>query len=64
MTNKLLQLVIGLLPILMVLGNSMLIPILPSIEADLHLNSSWSGFILSSFTIPAAVVIPFSGNVV
>lgn len=61
MTNKLLQLVIGLLPILMVLGNSMLIPILPSIEADLHLNSSWSGFILSSFTIPAAVVIPFVG---
>lgn len=61
MTNKLVQLVIGLLPILMVLGNSMLIPILPSIEADLHLNSSWSGFILSSFTIPAAVVIPFVG---
>ncbi|WP_374054316.1 MFS transporter [Rossellomorea sp. FM04394] len=61
MTNKLLQLVIGLLPILMVLGNSMLIPILPSIEADLHLNSGWSGFILSSFTIPAAVVIPFVG---
>ncbi|MFC7783266.1 MFS transporter [Rossellomorea sp. GCM10028870] len=61
MTNKVLQLVIGLLPILMVLGNSMLIPILPSIEADLHLNSSWSGFILSSFTIPATLVIPFVG---
>ena len=62
MTKKLLPFVIGLLPILMVLGNSMLIPILPSIEADLHLKGNWSGFILSSFTIPAAVVIPFVGT--
>ncbi|PFA62406.1 MFS transporter [Bacillus sp. AFS015802] len=61
MRDKLLPFVIGLLPILMVLGNSMLIPILPSIEADLQLNGRWSGFILSSFTIPAAMVIPFTG---
>ncbi|TMU85552.1 MFS transporter [Bacillus sp. BHET2] len=61
MKNKLLQLAIGLLPVLMVFGNSMLIPILPNIEGDLELNSRWSGFILSSFTIPAAVVIPFVG---
>jgi MFS transporter, ACDE family, multidrug resistance protein len=62
MKDKLLPFVIGLLPILMVLGNSMLIPILPSIEADLHLSGGWSGFILSSFTIPAALVIPFAGG--
>ncbi|MCA0147591.1 MFS transporter [Rossellomorea vietnamensis] len=61
MREKLLPFVIGLLPILMVLGNSMLIPILPDIEEDLHLGSRWSGFILSSFTIPAALVIPFTG---
>ncbi|WP_226673151.1 MFS transporter [Rossellomorea aquimaris] len=61
MRDKLLPFVIGLLPILMVLGNSMLIPIIPDIEADLHLKSGWSGFILSSFTIPAALVIPFTG---
>ncbi|MFI8685421.1 MFS transporter [Rossellomorea sp. NPDC077527] len=61
MRDKLLPFIIGLLPILMVLGNSMLIPIIPRIEADLHLSSGWSGFILSSFTIPAALVIPFAG---
>jgi MFS transporter, ACDE family, multidrug resistance protein len=61
MTNKKLVGVIGLLPILMVLGNSMLIPILPSIEKGLHIDERWSGWILSSFTIPAAVCIPFIG---
>jgi MFS transporter, ACDE family, multidrug resistance protein len=59
--NKKLVGVIGLLPILMVLGNSMLIPILPSIENGLHIDERWSGWILSSFTIPAAVCIPFIG---
>ncbi|OIU70570.1 MFS transporter [Rossellomorea aquimaris] len=61
MTNKKLVTVIGLLPVLMVLGNSMLIPILPSIEKGLHIDERWSGWILSSFTIPAAVCIPFIG---
>ncbi|MBH9967465.1 MFS transporter [[Bacillus] enclensis] len=61
MTNKKLVTVIGLLPVLMVLGNSMLIPILPSIEKGLDIDERWSGWILSSFTIPAAVCIPFIG---
>ncbi len=50
-----------MLPVLMVLGNSMLIPILPNIESGLHIDERWSGWILSSFTIPAAVCIPFIG---
>jgi MFS transporter, ACDE family, multidrug resistance protein len=61
MTNKKMMGVLGLLPILMVLGNSMLIPILPSIEEGLKIDESWSGWILSSFTVPAAVCIPFIG---
>ncbi|MGR3765043.1 MFS transporter [Rossellomorea sp. NS-SX7] len=61
MMNKKLVGIIGLLPILMVLGNSMLIPILPSIEKGLQIDERWSGWILSSFTIPAAVCIPFIG---
>ncbi|MCA1054848.1 MFS transporter [Rossellomorea aquimaris] len=61
MKNKRLVTVLGMLPILMVLGNSMLIPILPSIEEALQLKEKWSGWILSSFTIPAAICIPFVG---
>ncbi|MFS8185559.1 MFS transporter [Rossellomorea marisflavi] len=56
-----LEFVLLLLPLLMVLGNSMLIPILPEIEASLGLEGAWSGFILSAFTIPAAIVIPAVG---
>ncbi|MGX1263722.1 ACDE family multidrug resistance protein [Rossellomorea marisflavi] len=56
-----LEFVILLLPLLMVLGNSMLIPILPEIEQSLELEGKWSGFILSAFTIPAALVIPAVG---
>jgi MFS transporter, ACDE family, multidrug resistance protein len=61
MTNKKIVGVLGMLPILMVLGNSMLIPILPSIEEGLQIDEKWSGWILSSFTVPAAVCIPFIG---
>lgn len=56
-----LEFVILLLPLLMVLGNSMLIPLLPDIEQSLGLEGAWSGFILSAFTIPAALVIPAVG---
>ncbi|MBA4535839.1 MFS transporter [Bacillus aquiflavi] len=52
---------IGLLPFIMVLGNSMLIPILPEIERELMLTTVQTGMILSMFSIPAAIVIPFIG---
>jgi MFS transporter, ACDE family, multidrug resistance protein len=61
MQNKKIVGVLGMLPILMVLGNSMLIPILPSIEEGLQIDEEWSGWILSSFTVPAAACIPFIG---
>ncbi|UAC47265.1 MFS transporter [Bacillus aquiflavi] len=52
---------IGLLPFIMVLGNSMLIPILPEIERELMLTTVQTGMILSMFSIPAAIVFPFIG---
>ncbi|WP_158598212.1 MFS transporter [Falsibacillus albus] len=61
MNVKKLTFFIGLLPFLMVLGNSMLIPILPSIQSSLNLSASQTGVILSSFSLPAAVIIPFVG---
>ncbi len=52
---------VGLLPFIMVLGNSMFIPILPSIQADLSLNTVQAGLILTCFSIPAAMLIPVAG---
>ncbi|QOY36153.1 MFS transporter [Anaerobacillus isosaccharinicus] len=63
MKNKssLLILIIGLLPFVMVLGNSMLIPILPTMEEELNISAFEVGFLLSVFSIVAALVIPIVG---
>ncbi len=52
---------LGLLPFLMVLGNSMFFPILPDIQANLNLTPFETSMFLSIFSIPAAVLIPFIG---
>ncbi|EIJ78885.1 major facilitator family transporter [Bacillus methanolicus PB1] len=59
--ESLLTFYIGLLPFVMVLGNSMLIPILPEIQRSLNLSGFEAGLILSMFSIPAAIIIPFIG---
>ncbi|MCT8139714.1 MFS transporter [Anaerobacillus sp. CMMVII] len=62
MKNKsFLMLIIGLLPLVMVLGNSMLIPILPVMEEELNISAVEVGFLLSVFSIVAAIVIPVVG---
>ena len=45
----------------MVLGNSMLIPVLPAIKKALHVNLSQVGLLITVFSIPAGIVIPFAG---
>ncbi|WP_096201274.1 MFS transporter [Bacillus sp. FJAT-45350] len=60
-TRWLITLNLGLLPLLMVLGNSMLIPILPNIQTEMGLNTIEGGMILTVFAIPAALIIPFVG---
>lgn len=52
---------IGLLPLIMVLGNSMYIPLIPNIQVDLKLSTVESGLILTMFTIPAALMYPIIG---
>lgn len=53
--------VLSLVPFVMVLGNSMLIPVLPAIRSNLHLNSVQTGLVITAFSLPAAVTIPFAG---
>lgn len=50
-----------LVPFIMVLGNSMLIPVLPSIQKELHLDVVRVGLLITMFSIPAGIVIPCAG---
>ncbi|ADU29903.1 MFS transporter [Evansella cellulosilytica] len=59
--EKVFMYVLGSLPFVMVVGNSMFLPILPSLEEALSISSSEAGFILTAFSIPAALIIPFVG---
>ncbi len=48
-------------PFIMVLGNSMLIPVLPKMMSVMHLTLFQVGLIITIFSIPAGVIIPFAG---
>ncbi|HZG16724.1 MAG TPA: MFS transporter [Candidatus Bathyarchaeia archaeon] len=48
-------------PLVMVLGNSMLIPVLPTMKAKLDLTSFETSFLITAFSIAAGIVIPFAG---
>ncbi|ARK29367.1 MFS transporter [Halalkalibacter krulwichiae] len=52
---------IGLLPIIMVIGNSMFIPLLPQMQIDLAITTVEGGWLLTSFSIPAALLVPLGG---
>ena len=52
-----------LVPLIMVLGNSMLIPVLPSIQRELKVNVIQVGLLITVFSIPAGIVIPFAGMI-
>lgn len=53
--------VLCLVPFIMVLGNSMLIPVLPKIQKELHVGLVQVGLLITVFSIPAGIVIPFAG---
>lgn len=53
--------VLCLVPFIMVLGNSMLIPVLPSIGKALDKSVVQVGLLITVFSIPAGIVIPFAG---
>ena len=49
------------IPFVMVLGNSMLIPVLPKIRSVLHLSQIETGLIITAFSVSAGLVIAFVG---
>lgn len=49
------------IPLIMVLGNSMLIPVLPTISSVLDVTSFQVSLLITLFSIPAAIVIPIAG---
>jgi len=48
-------------PLIMVLGNSMLIPILPKMKAALDLSQFQASLVITLFSIPAGLTIPIAG---
>jgi ACDE family multidrug resistance protein len=52
---------IGSIPLILVLGNSMLIPILPKMKTELHVSQFKVSLIISVFSIAAALSIPILG---
>ncbi|MCY0878011.1 MAG: MFS transporter [Firmicutes bacterium] len=53
--------VLCLVPFIMVLGNSMLIPVLPKMMKVMHLTLFQVGLVITIFSIPAGVIIPLAG---
>jgi ACDE family multidrug resistance protein len=53
--------ILCLVPFIMVLGNSMLIPVLPKIQKELHVGLVQVGLLITVFSIPAGIIIPFAG---
>lgn len=49
------------IPLIMTLGNSMLIPILPVMEHTLHISKLESSYIITVFSVVAIIFIPISG---
>jgi ACDE family multidrug resistance protein len=48
-------------PFMMVLGNSMLFPVFPRMQAALHLTGLQTSLVVTAFSVPAGILIPFAG---
>lgn len=53
--------ILSFIPIIMVLGNSMIIPVLPTIGEKFHLSSFQTSLLITLFSFPAAMMIPIAG---
>ena len=53
--------ILGAVPFVMVLGNSMLIPVFPQFKRAMELTQFQAGLLITVFSAPAAIVIPFAG---
>lgn len=54
-------LTLSLIPLIMVLGNSMLVPILPEAKSALNISQLQVSLLITLFSIPAGIVIPLAG---
>ncbi|HET7627260.1 MAG TPA: MFS transporter [Bacillales bacterium] len=52
---------IATIPVVMTLGNSMLIPVLPTMEKKLHISSFQSSLIITVYSLIAILLIPIAG---
>ncbi|MDM5338255.1 MFS transporter [Fictibacillus enclensis] len=59
--NKLALISLASIPLVMTLGNSMLIPVLPSIEKQLHISAFQVSMIITVYSIVAILLIPIAG---
>lgn len=48
-------------PLVLVLGNSMLVPVLPTLRRELGISQFQSSLVISLFSVCAAIIIPFAG---
>ncbi|RED64188.1 MFS transporter [Cohnella lupini] len=48
-------------PLVLVLGNSMLVPILPTLQSELGISKFRSSLVISLFSVSAAIIIPIAG---
>ncbi len=49
------------IPLIMTLGNSMLIPILPVMEKELNISKLESSYIITAYSVVAIFLIPVAG---
>lgn len=53
--------ILAAVPFLMVLGNSMLFPVFPKLQSELHLSGFQTSLIVTAFSVPAGILIPIAG---
>ncbi|BCJ85352.1 MFS transporter [Effusibacillus dendaii] len=52
---------LGSVPLIMVLGNSMLIPILTTMQEELNISKFQASLVITLFSVPAGIIIPLAG---
>ncbi|WP_035487369.1 MFS transporter [Alicyclobacillus contaminans] len=59
--NWLLIVLLSFIPLLMVLGNAVLIPGMPTMQSTMHVTKFQVSLLITLFSVPAGLVIPFAG---
>lgn len=54
-------LALATVPVVLVLGNSMLVPILPTMQREMGISQFQSSLVISLFSVAAAIIIPIAG---